>query len=70
MRVDGLRMIERQAVRHAAATVVADDGEALEAEVLHQLDLVLRHGALGIVAVVLAILAACCCRRSRAGPAR
>ncbi len=36
----------------AAAAVLADDGEALEAEVPHHLDLVLRHRALRIVRVV------------------
>ena len=45
-------MIERHAVRDAAAAVLADDGEALEAEVLHDVDLVLRHRALRVVRVV------------------
>ena len=39
-------------MRDAPAAVVAADGEALEAESPHQLDLVARHGALGVRLVV------------------
>ncbi len=42
-------------MRHAPAAIVTDHGEALEAEVAHQLDLVLRHRALGIVDVLVAV---------------
>ena len=55
MRGDGLRVVEREAMRNAAAAIVSHHREAVEAEMLHQLDLVLRHGALGIVDVLLAI---------------
>jgi hypothetical protein len=34
---------------------VADNGELLEAEVLHHLDLVERHRALGVVGVILSV---------------
>ena len=45
-------MIERQAVRHPRAAVVADHREALEAERAHHLDLVGRHRALGVRRVI------------------
>ena len=38
----GFRMVKRHAMRHTPATVVSDDGEFLEAKLLHDLDLVLR----------------------------
>jgi hypothetical protein len=53
---DSTGMIQRKAVRDASTPVVAHHGEAIEAEVLHQLHLVLRHGPLRVVDVVLAIL--------------
>ena len=56
MRETACGMVERQPVRHAAAAVMTHDGKPVEAEMLHQIDLVLRHGALGIVDVVLAVL--------------
>mgnify|MGYP003694757717 CR=1 FL=1 len=46
------RMVERHAVRDAAAAVVADDEEFLVAERPHDFDLVLRHRPLGVVGVV------------------
>ena len=49
-----LGMIEAHAVRHARAAVVAGHHEGLEAELLHHLDLVLRHGAERIVLVLVA----------------
>ena len=48
-----IRMIETHAVRHARAAVVTRHHECLEAELLHHLDLVLRHGAERIVLMVL-----------------
>ena len=42
------RMVQRQAVGHAAAAIVAGDREAREAQPLHHGHHVLRHGALGI----------------------
>ena len=47
-------MVEAHAVQHARAAVVAGGEKALEAERRHHLDLVLRHGAEGIVRVVVA----------------
>ena len=41
-------------MRDAAAAIVADHGEAVEAQGRHQLDLVLGHGALAVVDVALA----------------
>ncbi len=52
---DGIGMIEGEAMRHASAAVVPYDGEAVEAEVAHQLHFVLRHGALGVVDVLIAV---------------
>ena len=46
------RGVQRQAVRHPRAAVVAADQEALDAEMLHQLDQVARHRPLGIGRVV------------------
>ena len=40
-----LRMIERQAIAHARAAVVAGHAELPEAEVFHHVDLVLPHAA-------------------------
>jgi hypothetical protein len=45
-------MIERHAKRRPRAAVVPGDVELPEAEVLHRLDLVLRHAAERVVAVV------------------
>ena len=53
-RVTRLRMIERHAARDAAAAIVPDDGELLEAELAHDFDLVLRHRALGVARVIVA----------------
>src|SRR5829696_5225366 len=46
--IDDRRMVERHAVRDAAAAVVADDREAIEAEPRHQLDELGRHLALAV----------------------
>ena len=46
------RMIERHAIGGARAPVVAGDHEALEAELAHDVDLVLRHAPERVVAVV------------------
>src|SRR5499427_8457009 len=51
---DLLRMIEAHAVEHAGAAIMAGGVEALETERRHHLDLVLRHGAERIAAVILA----------------
>ena len=51
---DGLRMVETQPVQHARAAVMAAGVEFLEAEVTHDLDLVLRHGAERIGRVIAA----------------
>ena len=48
-------MLHREAPRHPRAAVVADDRKALEAERAHHLDLILRHRALRVVRVVLAV---------------
>ena len=48
-------VIERHPVRDASAAIVADDGELVEAEVLHHLDLIEGHRALRVVGVVLAV---------------
>ena len=45
-------MVDRQAMCHARAAIVADDGEAIETEVLHHFDLIQRHGALRVIGVV------------------
>src|SRR5512139_3367131 len=50
--LDLVRMIERQAVRDARAAIVAEHRETLEAEMLHDLDLVERHRALRIETVL------------------
>ena len=39
----------------APAAIVADDGELVEAEALHDLDLIERHRALRVVGVILAV---------------
>ena len=49
-----LRVVEREPVGDAGAAVMADEPEALEAELTHDRDLIGRHRALGIAAVVLA----------------
>ena len=51
---DLVRMVEAHAVQHARAAVVAGGVEAVEAERGHDLDLVLRHGAERVAAVILA----------------
>src|SRR6185369_17351030 len=50
--LDSLRMIQRQAIGDAPAAVMPRDGEALEAEMAHEGDLVPRHGPFGIWLVV------------------
>jgi hypothetical protein len=45
-------VVESEPVRAAAAAVVAGDGEALEAELAHHLDLVARHRPLRVRLVV------------------
>jgi hypothetical protein len=45
---DGLRVVQRQAVRDAGAAVVADQLELLEAEPAHKAHLVAGHGSLGV----------------------
>src|SRR5512145_357555 len=52
--LDLVGMIERHAVRDARAAIVAEHREALEAEMLHDLDLIEGHRALRIE-VVLAV---------------
>src|SRR5262249_40588610 len=47
-------MIETHAVQHAGPAVVAGGIEARIAQRSHHLDLILRHGAKGITAVILA----------------
>jgi hypothetical protein len=47
-----IRMIERHAVGDSRPAIVSDDGEPLEPEVLHDLHLIQRHGALGVVHMV------------------
>ena len=49
---DLLRMVQREAVGDAGAAVMADQMKFLVAQRLHQLDLVQRQGALGIVTVI------------------
>ena len=49
---DLLRMVEAHAMEHARAAIMAGGVEALEAERGHHLDLVLRHGAERIAAMV------------------
>ena len=49
---DLVGVVQRHAMDHAPAPVVADSRELVEAEVFHHLDLVLRHGALGVVGMV------------------
>ncbi len=62
---DALGMIEREAIADAAAAVVADQGETLVAELLHQLHHRRGHGALGIGRMVGRGLRACRSRHSR-----
>ena len=52
---DALGMIERHAMRNPAAAVMADDRESAEAEFFHDLDLILRHRALRITGVIVAV---------------
>jgi hypothetical protein len=47
------RVVEAHAMEHARAAVMAGSVEALEAQRRHHLDLILRHGAEGVGAVVL-----------------
>jgi phosphoribosylformylglycinamidine (FGAM) synthase-like amidotransferase family enzyme len=43
-----LRMIQRQAMRHARSAVMANHGKRLIAKLLHDLNLILCHGPFGI----------------------
>src|SRR5450759_4401978 len=43
---DSIRMVERQTMGHEGAAIVANNGELPKAELLHDFDLVQRHGAL------------------------
>ena len=61
-------MVARQAMGDAAAAIMADDGEMVETEGLHHLDLVIGHGALGVGGVALHPSSVWNCRRSRADP--
>jgi len=45
-------MVQRQAVRDAAAAVMAYQMELLVAQRLHDLDLIQGQGALGVIAVI------------------
>jgi len=45
---DGVGMIQRQPVRDAGTTVVADQAELGEAELAHEPGLVTGHGPLGV----------------------
>ena len=45
---DRLRVVEGHPVADPGSPVVADDGELVEAELAHDLDLVCRHRALGV----------------------
>jgi hypothetical protein len=49
---DAVGMVEREPVGAAPAAIVAGDGEALEAEVRHDRDVVVGHRALGVRLVV------------------
>jgi hypothetical protein len=49
-------VVEGHAVADAPAAVVAAEGEALEAEVLHHFDLIECHSAFGVAGVVFAAL--------------
>ena len=51
---DLVGVVQRHAMHHAAAAVVADGRELVEPEVLHHFDLILGHGALGVAGMVLA----------------
>ena len=51
-RAHDIGMIEREAMRGAAAAIMADDMEPGEAERLHQAELIRRHRAEGIGGVV------------------
>jgi hypothetical protein len=48
-------MIERHAMADAAATIVTDDGKAIEPEVAHHFHLVETHRTLGVICVVLSV---------------
>ena len=48
-------VIERHAMADAAAAIMADECELLEPELAHDLDLIERHRALGVVGVILAV---------------
>ena len=51
---DLVRMVEAHAMEHARAAVMAGGVEALETERRHHFDLVLRHGAERVAAMILA----------------
>jgi hypothetical protein len=53
--LDPVRVIEGEAMGNSSAAVMADHGELPEAELLHDLDLVERHRALGIAGVIFAL---------------
>ena len=48
-------MLDAEAPRDARAAIVADDGKAIVAERVHHVDVVLRHGALRVVRVIVAV---------------
>jgi len=50
--LDDPRMIERHAVSRPRAPIVTGDHELLEAELVHDVDLVLRHAPERVVAVI------------------
>ena len=50
-----VRVVEAHPVQHARAAIMPRRGKALEAELRHDLDIVRRHGAEGIIGVVLAV---------------
>ena len=52
---DAVGMIEGHAVRDASAAIVAHHRKFLKSQTGHHLDLVLGHGALGIVQVIFAV---------------
>jgi hypothetical protein len=48
-------VIKRHAVRHAPAAVMPHGDEPVETEVLHHLNLVLRHRAFRVVGMILSV---------------
>ena len=49
---DLVRIVERHATRHSRPLVVADYSELFKTEVRHDFDLVLSHGAFGIIGMI------------------